>query len=103
MPKRNRTLTTTLPPTLIEAEAIEFARRDIAFVREGKLKLFGVLPGKWFESNESGRACRLMYRDLVLSDATHRRRRRRCLQNLPETFRRGAISSSEPQACIIVR
>lgn len=67
MPKRNRTPTTSLPPTLIEAEAIEFARRHIASVRDGKLNLVGVGAGKWFEGGESRRVCELMFRDWILS------------------------------------
>jgi hypothetical protein len=61
---------TTLPATLLEAEAIDFARKHIAFVRSGKLKLFGVASGAWFEMGESQRACRLMLRELMLRDVT---------------------------------
>jgi hypothetical protein len=58
----------TLPATLIEAEGVDFARRCIAFARSGKLKLFGVEPGAWFEKGESRRACRLMLREWMLRD-----------------------------------
>jgi hypothetical protein len=58
-----------LPATLVEAEAVDFARRCIAFARSGKLKLFGVEPGAWFEKGESRRACRLMLRAFILRDA----------------------------------
>jgi hypothetical protein len=55
----------TLPATLIEAEAVEFARRCIAHVQSGNLRLFGIEPGAWFEKGESRRACRLMFREWV--------------------------------------
>jgi hypothetical protein len=58
----------TLPATLIEAEAVDFARRCIVFARSGKLKLFGVVPGAWFEKGESRRACKLMLREWILRD-----------------------------------
>jgi hypothetical protein len=61
----------TLPATLLEAEAVAFARRRIAFARSGKLKLFGVEPGAWFEKGESQRACRLMLREVILRDVTN--------------------------------
>jgi hypothetical protein len=60
----------TLPATLIEAEATDYARRCIAHARSGQLKLFGVEPGAWFEKGESRRACRLMFREW-LSDVTN--------------------------------
>ena len=56
-------MTTKLPATLLEAEAVEYARQRIAFARSGKLKLFGIEPGAWFEKGESQRACRLMLRE----------------------------------------
>src|SRR5262245_55043778 len=59
---------TTLPATLLEAEAVDFARKCIVFARSGKLKLFGVEPGAWFEKGESQRACRLMIREFILHD-----------------------------------
>jgi hypothetical protein len=37
---------TTLPATLLEAEAVDFARQCIAYARSGKLQLFGVEPGR---------------------------------------------------------
>ena len=58
----------TLPATLLEAEALDFARRDIAFVRAGKLKWFGLEPGAWFEKGESQRACRILILDWMLRD-----------------------------------
>jgi hypothetical protein len=61
-------LATTLPATLIEAQAVDFARQCIVFARSGKLKLFGVEPGAWFEKGESRRACRLMLREWILRD-----------------------------------
>jgi hypothetical protein len=60
-----------LPATLIEVEAVDFARRCIVFVRSGKLRLFGVEPGAWFEKHESRRACKLMFREWILRDATN--------------------------------
>jgi hypothetical protein len=62
---------TTLPATYVEAAAVDYARQRIAFARSGKLKLFGVEPGAWFEKGESQRACRLMMRAWVLRDATN--------------------------------
>src|SRR5262245_57937035 len=59
---------TTLPATLLEAEAVDFARKCIVFARSGKLKLFGVEPGAWFEKGESQRASRLMLRVFILRD-----------------------------------
>jgi hypothetical protein len=64
-------LSTTLPVTLLEAEATAFARQCIAFARSGKLKLFGVEPGAWFEKGESRRACRLMFREWMLRDVNN--------------------------------
>lgn len=61
---------TTLPATMIEAEAVDLARRHIAFARSGQLKLWGVVPGTWFEQGENQRASRLMMRELMLNDAT---------------------------------
>ena len=61
----------TLPATLIEAEAVDFARRSIVFARSGKLKLFGIWPGAWFEKGESQRACQLMFHEWMLSDVTN--------------------------------
>lgn len=58
----------TLPATLLEAEATDYARQCIAFARSGKLKLFGVEAGAWFEKGESQRACRLMVREFILRD-----------------------------------
>jgi hypothetical protein len=72
MPKRTKPPPkTSLPATIAEAEAIEFARRDIVLVREGKVKLFGIVPGNWFEGDESRRACRLMMHERILSNATN--------------------------------
>ena len=71
MAKRPRPKATTLPATMAEAGAIDFARRNIVLVREGKVKLFGVIPGNWFEGDESRRACRLMMRERILSNATN--------------------------------
>src|SRR5262245_48744540 len=62
-------MTANLPATLVEAEAVDFARRCIVFARSGKLKLFGLEPGAWFEKGESRRACRLMLRAFILRDA----------------------------------
>jgi hypothetical protein len=71
MAKRPKKPAIGLPATLLEAEAIDYARRDIVLVREGKVKLFGVIPGNWFEGDESRRACRLMMRERILSNATN--------------------------------
>lgn len=61
---------TTLPATIREAEAVDYARQCIAFARSGQLKLWGVVPGAWFEKSENQRACRLMIRELMLRDVT---------------------------------
>jgi hypothetical protein len=62
------TITASLPATLREAEAVDFARQCIVFARSGKLKLFGVEPGAWFEKGENRRACRLMLHALMRRD-----------------------------------
>lgn len=62
---------TTLPATVLEAEAVDYARRCIAYVRDGKLKLWGIVPGAWFEKGESQRACRAMLCDWAMRDAEH--------------------------------
>lgn len=60
-----------LPATSIEAEAVAFARQCIGFVRSGKLKMFGLVPGAWFEKGESRRASLMMLQGWILSDMKH--------------------------------
>jgi hypothetical protein len=64
-------MTTNLPATLVAAEAVDYARQRIAFARSGRLKLWGVVPGAWFEKGESQRAYRLAMCEWVLRDATN--------------------------------
>jgi hypothetical protein len=53
---------TQLPATFVEADALTFARRCIAFVRDGKLALGGTEHGRWFEKDESHRISRQMFK-----------------------------------------
>src|SRR6476660_8503124 len=62
---------TTLPATYLEAEAVDFARQHIAYVRDGKLKLWGVASGEWFEKGDSQRACSIAMAEWALEDATN--------------------------------
>lgn len=62
---------TTLPATVLEAEAVDYARQRIAYVRDGKLKLFGIWPGAWFEKGESQRACRWRFCHWAMHDVTN--------------------------------
>jgi hypothetical protein len=62
---------TTLPATYLEAAAVDYARECITFVRDGKLKMWGVVPGAWFEKGESQRACRLAMGAWALENATN--------------------------------
>jgi hypothetical protein len=61
----------TLPTTLVEAEALEFAHQHIAYVKGGKLKLWGIISGRWFDGGESERVCRLMLAQWALRDAAN--------------------------------
>lgn len=67
---RPPSLPAVLPQTLLEQEAVDFAREHIRFVRDGKLKMYGA-PGMWFDRGESRRSCRLAMRDWAMRDATN--------------------------------
>src|SRR5207248_10524136 len=57
----------TLPAT-IETQALAFAREHVAYVRDGKLQLWGTVPGRWFGGDDSERICQRMLTDWALVD-----------------------------------
>jgi len=56
----------TLPATFAEVDAL-LARSDIAFVRDGKLALWGIYYGRWFEEDASDWACREQFKAWAFS------------------------------------
>jgi hypothetical protein len=63
---------TILPATIVEAEALAFARRCIAWVRDGNLALGGIERGRWFEKNESHRISRQMFKAWAMESPINR-------------------------------
>jgi hypothetical protein len=66
-----------LPATYGEAieteplKPLEFARQHIAYVKAGKLQLWGIVPGRWFDGAESERMCRAMLAQWALRDTVN--------------------------------